>query len=380
MIRTLSILIGILFFIHSYAHDFTYEYEGQTLTYTVIDEEAKTCKIQSRKDRDNPIKGTVIIPAVAKDGETAYTVTAIGREAFSNCFDLNAVVIPASVTSIEDYAFYCCNALNLDKVPDSVISIGSYAFCACQSITTLELPNSITTIGEYAFEGCSSLSKIQLSSSISIIFEGTFCGCWLLESITIPDSVIAIGRDSFFGCIGLKSVEIPASCVSIGYNAFQDCINLSFVNIPDSITELEDGAFFNCYNLKSVNIPRSLMNMGYGVFDRCFGITDVYYNSLDPIGIENNTFYSEVYENATLHVPESAIDTFKETDYWSDFKNIKGYDFADVEEISANIDYNYPYQVYKINGEYIGDNTVGLSPGVYILRQGKNAKKIRLRH
>ena len=61
--------------------DFTYEYEGQTLTYTVIDEDAKTCKT---KDGDfyirtpgNKVVGNLVIPSIAKDGEFEYTVTTI---------------------------------------------------------------------------------------------------------------------------------------------------------------------------------------------------------------------------------------------------------------------------------------------------------------
>lgn len=43
MKKALLMLLGALLALPSLARDFTYTYEGQTLTYTVLDEEAKTC-------------------------------------------------------------------------------------------------------------------------------------------------------------------------------------------------------------------------------------------------------------------------------------------------------------------------------------------------
>ena len=43
MKKILLSALGVLFALPGLAQNFTYEYEGQTLTYTVLDEEAKTC-------------------------------------------------------------------------------------------------------------------------------------------------------------------------------------------------------------------------------------------------------------------------------------------------------------------------------------------------
>lgn len=90
------------------ARDFTYEYEGQTLTYTVLDEDAKTCETKGGSifSGGNYVSGNLIIPATAKDGDMEYSVTSIGMFAFSECSGLTTVTIPESVTSIGDYAFY----------------------------------------------------------------------------------------------------------------------------------------------------------------------------------------------------------------------------------------------------------------------------------
>ena len=111
--RFLFILIGGFASLSGFARDFKYAYEGQTLTYTVIDEQSKTCKT---KDGDyyragNNISGTLTIPEIAKDGDAEYTVTSIGSSAFKNCTGLTSVEISNSVTSIGAWAFTGCSDL-----------------------------------------------------------------------------------------------------------------------------------------------------------------------------------------------------------------------------------------------------------------------------
>lgn len=46
MRKILLLALGALIALQALARDFTYEYEGQTLSYTVINEEAKTCQLK----------------------------------------------------------------------------------------------------------------------------------------------------------------------------------------------------------------------------------------------------------------------------------------------------------------------------------------------
>lgn len=64
-------MLGALLALPVIARYFTYEYEWQTLTYTVIDEDAKTCMTKS----NNYISSALVIPAVAKDGDIEYLNT-----------------------------------------------------------------------------------------------------------------------------------------------------------------------------------------------------------------------------------------------------------------------------------------------------------------
>lgn len=90
--------------------DFTYE----GLVYTILDEDAKTCKTKDGRKIDgtdvyicygNYVTGNLVIPSKVKNSKAEYSVVEIGNGAFIQCEELTSVVIPTSVTSIGSYAF-----------------------------------------------------------------------------------------------------------------------------------------------------------------------------------------------------------------------------------------------------------------------------------
>ena len=332
MKKLLLIFIGLLVALFGIARDFTYTYEDQTVTYTVIDEDAKTC--QTKACTVN-ISGKVVIPSTATDGESNYTVTSIGKGTFSGCKNLTEVIIPSTVTYIGESAFYNCSGLTEITIPDAVTEIGENAFGSCiglikadfesieslckikfskwsnplryanhlyikgEEITSIIIPTSITSLGGYTFAGCSYITEIEIPNTINEISYSTFYECSGLTNITIPNSVTTIGQAAFSCCTNLTDVTIPTSVTSIGFQAFYGCSSLTEITIPYSVKKVDDYAFYNCLALKKVICK-----------------------ALTPPSTPQQAFSNETLENATLIVEKNALNIYKDHSQWGRFAHI----------------------------------------------------------
>jgi len=236
---------------------------------------------------------------------TSYTipdgVTTIVQYAFNNC-KLTDIDIPSSVATIGDYAFYRCQSLTSVDIPGSAVTLGNYAFARCQSLTSATLSDGVSAIGEYAFKECTSLTRMDIPSGVSIINKGTFYSCLALTSVTIPNSVTEIIRYAFQYCHALKRVEIPNSMNMINDYVFHGCTSMTSLYLPSTIEIIGSKSFNDCTSLDSVT---------------CEGITPPDY------GIENS-FSPSTFQDATLYVPASSVDTYRTTKYWSNFYRIVG--------------------------------------------------------
>lgn len=176
-------MLGVLLALPGIARDFTYTYEGQTLTYTVLNETDKICETKrgSSAVAGNPgIKGNLVIPSVVKDGDVELSVCLIGDFSFTDC-----------------------------------------------SITSVVIPESVDEIGKAAFSGCSGLISIVFGDALRVIQTEAFAGCTGLTTVTFPDKLIGIGGSAFLGCTGLTSINLPGYLSDIYPNAFTGCTNLA---------------------------------------------------------------------------------------------------------------------------------------------------------
>ena len=138
--------------------------------------------------------GDVVIPKTIDVGGETYSVTSIGKSAFSRCYGLTAVTVPNSVTSIGNGAFNGCSRLTSVTIPNSVTSIGKSAFFGCSGLTSVVIPKSVTSIDSWAFYGCSGLTAVTIPNSVTSIGDYAFCGCSGLHSLTIGSGVLSIGN------------------------------------------------------------------------------------------------------------------------------------------------------------------------------------------
>ena len=158
---------------------------------------------------------------------------------------------------------------------------------------------SVTSIGNYAFYDCSSLT-----------------------SITIPEGVTSIGYAAFYDCSSLKSITIPKGVTSIGGSAFYGCSSLTAITLPEGVTSIGFNAFRGCTCLTAIVLPQSTRSVGREAFAGCPELTDIYCHAETVPGTNAYAFHGSNPEYATLHVPASALNTYKSTAPWSNFGKI----------------------------------------------------------
>lgn len=162
-------------------------------------------------------------------------------------------------------------------------------------VTKVVVPPTVKRIAGSSFNGCSSLAEINLPEELEFLGGGCFMGCKALTAISIPKTITSIG-DKTFSSAGLTSVELPEGLTSIGQYAFYGC------------------------KLTKLILPSTVESIGRYAFDND-NISIVICKSLTPPTIEDNTFYSQIYKNATLFVPAEAIDSYRNAPGWKSFKN-----------------------------------------------------------
>ena len=238
----------------------------------------------------------------------------------------NNVDIPSSIT--------------FNGVKYRVTSIGAYAFNGRSNISYLSIPYSIKSIGEYAFSNCGS------SITVNIADPESWCqmqlgnehasplssaGKMLVHDIEttifeVPSTVTSIGAFTFYQCSCLKSLSIPSSVTSIGSSAFEDCDYLASVTLSEGLQSIGGSAFEGCKRLTNITIPSTVNKILVNAFKNCVGFTNVYCKAVNVPNTDASAFNGVFYENITLHVPASAVNSYRSTWPWNIFKEIVSLD------------------------------------------------------
>ena len=275
-------------------------------------------------------------------------------------------VIPNSVTAIGDNAFYECYYLVNLLIPNSVTSIGKNAFYEC-GIKSMTIPNTVTSIGSGAFSWCTSLKSISIPNSITAISGSTFYYCTGLTEIEIPNTVTSIGFQAFYYCVNLTNVIIPNSVRSIGKSAFYGCSRMSNVTIGKSVKTIDENAFSHCSSLTSITLPDSISSIGYRAFYYCSSLIKVICLAIVPPAVDFFSFYQNTQQNATLLVPNTSLEAYINHIYWRQFVNICGIgDINDdsnvsISDVSTLIDMLLNGGEIPVGADVNADGTVNIS-------------------
>ena len=231
-----------------------------------------------------------------------------------------------------------------------MVEIGDYAFHSCSGLTSVTIPDGVTTIGEGAFYDCSGLTQIEVSEA-----NTAYC--------SIDGVVYNKAKDTIHCYPGGRQGEfsIPETVTTIGSYAFLGCYGLTSVHIGNGVTTIEAYAFSPCDGLREITCSATTPPYFYSA----------YYSSFD------DSHYAE----ATVYVPEEAVETYRQNKNWSRFQNIVGKILTSVGRIGVENtdDAASATAVYDLRGAKIAASPEGLTRGTYIVRQGGKSKKISVK-
>lgn len=210
---------------------------GAKTTVTAIGKGAfkNCCKLQKEH-----IQRMIYEVSAPGPGGKGIVYGKIGDEAFYRCFDIETIIIPATIRVIGDEAF--CQNKETSKfrqidLPAGTIAIGKKAFQGCEVLTTVGMSKDkdnvnynqkITKLGEAAFADCRSINSTSVNNIIASYAQNS------VETIKVNgNDVKYIPAFLFYGCNGKNSnsktnkvqtnfteLTIPAEFGAIGKGAF----------------------------------------------------------------------------------------------------------------------------------------------------------------
>ena len=301
----------------------------------------------------------LIIPANVRMGENDYSVTVVKEGGFRNLQGITGINIPSTIRLIGAGAFAGCSNVETIDVDDenefysSVEGIlynkdNSELIQAPGMLKEIEIAENVKDLGEFAFAGCKDLTKIVcLNSEPLVATQVTFQGVPADAVIYVP----AGSGDAY------RQAE--------GWKLFADIREIGDLKIELNATTL----------VMSVNSTSQLT--AEVTNETLYAVISEKWESSDP-NIAEVSESGEVTAIADGKAVISYTVTLSNGEKVTVSCNVTVDNLSDVKGIFGEIDYTAPYMIFDLKGVFVGDSTDNLPSGIYIIRQGKIVKKVRL--
>ncbi len=273
--------------------------------------------------------GTLVEEAAAEKGQTTYDVVGITVTGTLNYDDL--IKLSSMCTGV-----YALATIDLSGATIEENSIGHSIFNDKEKLTSIKLPETLEYINEYAFYNCQGLTAIDIPASVKRIRSYAFNNCPNLVTVT--------------GCEGLNDANAWDDWYVFGWtpniegDVYGGTTFLSLdkdatgeYEVPVGIKVIVGGAMHG-RNITSVILPASVTDLGNDVFRGCHQLTDFYvYATTPPLCHNGSMEYDFDKSQATLHVPASAIEDYKNAEEWREFGRIVGIVTGELVDMTINV-------------------------------------------
>ena len=279
---------------------------------------------------------------VAKTGTIAIPsgVTSVPARAFSGCYYIKKIILPATIKDIGTYAFYNCTNLKQVEVLGTGtetwgLSIANDAFYYVDGLITVTLPARTEKISiDAVFRGSTHIE--------ALIFDDAN------PYFTTKDGVV-FNKDGdtilYYPQGKAGAYTIPAGVTTIAKGSFGNDATISYaftrklteLTIPYTVTTIEEGAFSRCSSIRKITFKASItgqgspVTIGNAAFRYCAGLTTlVFENGANIAYIGDKAFYGCISLSGTVEIPATCkyVGDFAfsnsstlETDYYNEDAN-----------------------------------------------------------
>lgn len=205
-------------------------------------------------------------------------------------------------------------------IGDSVTSLGRYAFSECGQIEHVVIPDNVKVIGDYAFYNCTYLKSVVVSNGS--IGTCAFAGCIMLNDITISEHVWCIGRSAF-----LRTKWYDAQSDGMVYAAhilygYKGKIERDTTLVVREGTKSISANALDDDHIVCVTLPSSMEYISPN-FSLSKGLSAIYMQSATPPNIPSKVFQTQQKTYTTVFVPCGALDAYRWESYWWELEHLE---------------------------------------------------------
>lgn len=258
---------------HLMAHDFVVTQNGQKLYFNIIDKAKRTAEVTyggSIVEQYSKPVGNIVIPEKVQHGNNVYTITSIGKKAFSNASGLTSVVIPTNVKVIDDFAFEGCKNLKNVIFPANPVKLGQGTFYLCTSIENVTFGSEWTQIDLAIFRWSNHLEEVTIPVKVNKLYN--------VKKLKGLKKVSVDSNNQHYksvdGIIYSKNGEALLACP----RSYGDVIK-----VAEGTMAIKIGALIDCCEIKEVDFPKSLNVVSFRELSRMDKLEKVTLRSEKPM-------------------------------------------------------------------------------------------------
>lgn len=214
----------------------------------------------------------------------------IDRRCFCFCPFIEKLEFCEGVEYIDEAVLYDSRTLREVIFPKTLLALSIKAFSNCTELDKVVLKNPHTDMHTNSFENTKWLNNFTdefvVINGQLLKYNGN------AENVILPEGVIVVGSTVFENNHTIKSLVCSSTLERISCDSFRNCINLEKVAFNEKLYLIAFGAFSGCQCLNEVILPRGVTHVTFDAFDK---------NTNIVVCSDNKEFRKHIKKNYPKH-------------------------------------------------------------------------------